>query len=163
MRDYKLRKKVYNDYATKEDLENAGGGLPDVTASDNGKVLAVVDGEWNKASNSSPKLYRHDVFVSSSLSITTNRIECRCTLYTASSSKIQSVSALKTALGTKKFHLATGFISNTSPSFENVGTIDCIVNDDDILTVHYTPKTGNPTEIGANTNVNISDGITAIF
>ena len=26
MRDYKLRKKVFNDYATKEDLENAGGG-----------------------------------------------------------------------------------------------------------------------------------------
>lgn len=26
MRDYKLRKKVYNDYATKEELENAGGG-----------------------------------------------------------------------------------------------------------------------------------------
>ena len=26
MRDYKLRKKVFNDYATKEELENAGGG-----------------------------------------------------------------------------------------------------------------------------------------
>lgn len=32
--------------------ENGGSSLPDVTASDNGMVLTVVDGEWDKANPS---------------------------------------------------------------------------------------------------------------
>lgn len=31
------------------DISNSGAGLPDVTDADDGKVLAVVDGEWDKA------------------------------------------------------------------------------------------------------------------
>lgn len=31
------------------DIANQGAGLPDVTQADDGKVLAVVDGEWDKA------------------------------------------------------------------------------------------------------------------
>jgi hypothetical protein len=35
---------------------SGGGGLPDVTADDDGKVLKVVDGEWDKAEGSN-KIY----------------------------------------------------------------------------------------------------------
>ena len=41
---------------TGEIIQNGGSTLPDVTDADNGKILKVVGGEWNKASGASVEL-----------------------------------------------------------------------------------------------------------
>lgn len=51
--------KTRKEYYLKEIADNGGGGgssLPAVTASDNGSVLAVVDGAWDKATPSNALL-----------------------------------------------------------------------------------------------------------